>query len=276
VLGPAALIGAGLFVLRAGGAREASLSSAESPESGAGLVEPGPAEAQALEELPRVAPEGPAAGRSVGEAHPEEDSGPRSPETALVFHVVDGRSGAALEEFEVRAGRSFLRPLLGAEGRIRHAFPGGEVRFPGLIEGRAGEDLQLAIVARGYEELRLPGLYVAPGRELDLGTLRLSRAPRLTVLVLDDLTGAPVAGARVTLLAANALAAPEGHPPLPGPLDPWSARTDRDGRVLLTSRPGEAARLSVRHGEHAPFDLALSLPLAEEHVESVRLRPRSN
>jgi glucose/arabinose dehydrogenase len=94
----------------------------------------------------------------------------------------------------------------------------------------------------------------------------------VAVRVLDALTGEPVPGARVTLLAAGAVPAPDVEPPAPGALDPWSARTGPDGRVLLTSRPGELATLSVRHAAHAALDVELSLPLSEEHEETVRLR----
>jgi hypothetical protein len=68
--------------------------------------------------------------------------------------------------------------------------------------------------------------------------------------------------------------APEDQPPTSADLDPWSARTDRDGRVLLTSRPGEVATLSARHATHVARDIELALPLGEEHEETVRLEPR--
>lgn len=266
VLVPAALLGAGWLALRAGTAREAAVQPApRGPES------PLPAAEPALARPAPVPDDAPSAGRTDAQASGTREPEPGPRETALIFRVVDGRNAEPLETFEVRAGQGFLRPLLDEQGRIRHLFPQGRVRFPGLIEGRAGESVQLAILARGYQELRLPELYVAPGRELDLGTLRLERAPRLTLQVLDDLTGEPVAGARVSLLAAGNDPPSDERPPLPAGLDPWSARTDAKGLVLLTSRPGETVTLTVRHAEHAPFDAQLLLPLAEEHRRTVRL-----
>lgn len=207
------------------------------------------------------------------ESAPERASEiPASPETALLFRVLDGRTGEPLSTFEVRLGQRFLRPLLDDEGRIRHDFPDGRVRCTGLIEAQSGEEVELALTARGFQELRVPALYVPPGRELDLGALRLERAPRLAVRVLDDRTGEPVAGARVVLLARGSVLEPDSRPVSSAALDPFRARTDRDGRALLTSRPGELATLAVRHPDHAALDAELLLPLSEEHQETVRLR----
>lgn len=276
VLGASALLGVGYLALRGEGARGTSMRprSRAAEESAAPrsepLLEPEGAASTPEESIPEAAsPLGGARGEDAGTDEP----GPRSSlEAALLFRVADARSAQPLETFEVRVGRSFLRPLLDQQGRIRHEFPEGRVSFPGLIEGRAGESVQLVILARGYRELRIPDVYVPPGGELDLGTLRLERVPRVTVQVLDELTDEPVAGARVSLLAAGSVPAPEERPALPAALDPWSARTDAAGCVLLTSRPGETVTLSVRHPQHQSLDAELLLPLSEEHRETVRLK----
>lgn len=270
LLGLAGLLAAGLFFLRSGPARETP--AARVPGAGdmahpAEEVEP---IARLQEAAPETAPANPPGAEQIAPATGVE---PARAETALVFRVVDGASGEPLETFEARLGQRYLRPLLDEAGRTRQRFPGGVARFPGLVESGAGENVTLAILARGFEELRVPDLYVSPGRELDLGTLRLARAPRLHVLVLDDVTGRAVAGARVVLLAEGAALEPDARPVLSGSLDPFRARTEGDGRVLLGSRPGERARLAVRHDDYAPFDLELSLPLSREHAETVRLRP---
>lgn len=274
VLGPVALIGAGLFAWWAGASRQPSLrarpSGALELDTPANLEAARSAPQEPLLAVPPAS--APAAQAPVEDALARPPEPPARPGNALVFQVADGRTAQPLSTFEVRVGRAYLRPLLDDEGRIRHDFPEGRVRFPGVIEAGAGESVQLLVTARGFAELRVPELFVAPGRELDLGTLRLERVPRITVRVLDDLRGEPVFGARVSLLAAGSVPAPDERPPLPSALDPWSARTDRDGRVLLTSRPGEQVTLSVRHAAHAPLDTELFLPLSEEHEETVRLR----
>ena len=276
VLGPAVLLGVGLFVFRAGTSRAPSIPR----EVGGAPALDAQADIRPHERTStpssgqEIAPQPPAsAGIETTEAPAAaSDAIPRR-ETALVFRVVDGRTSEALETFEARLGQSFLRPLLDEEGRVRLHFPEGRARFAGVIESRAGESVQLAIRSRGYRELRVADLFVPSGGELDLGTLRLERAPRLEVRVLDEQSGEPVAGARVALLAAGSAPEPAKILTAPDALDPWRARTGTDGRVLLESRPGETAMLAVRDAGHAPLDLELVLPLSEEHQETVRLRP---
>jgi hypothetical protein len=278
LLGLAVLLTAGLFFLESGPARGAPTPSDPStaipvgPAQAPGGTVPEPRdEFEQQAALPAVQP---APDENEAEVEPaaadDHDTPPRA-ETALLFRVVDGGNGEPLETFEARLGQHFLRPLLDEKGHNRHYFPGGAARFTGLIESRAGESVTLALVAHGFEELRLPDLYVPPGRELDLGTLRLARAPRLGVRVLDDRTGAPVAGARVVLLAQGASLEPDSRPVSSDALDPFRARTDGDGRALLTSRPGEPGTLAVRHPDYAAFDAALQLPLSEEYEQTVRL-----
>jgi hypothetical protein len=278
VLFPAALIGAGLFLLWDGTGRLPSQRAGPSatveldrPPS-LGTTHPAPAPAESLLAAPAAG--SPAAQAPREHARPSAPEPRVGPENALVFQVVDARTAQPLSTFEVRVGQAYLRPLLDDEGRIRHDHPAGRVRFPDVIEASAGESVQLSITAHGYAELRVPDLFVAPGRELDLGTLRLERAPRIILRVLDELTGEPLFGARVRISPAGQVPPSDERPPLPSALDPWSGRTDQDGRVLLDSRPGEQVRITVRHATHAPLDALLFVPLSEEYQETVRLRPR--
>jgi hypothetical protein len=241
------------------------------PAEGRAVVEtlaPRPARGARADQGP---PTPPSAGAQ--ECRGEPLNPPSPPEATLRFRVADARTGQPVESLEVRLGQGFLRPLLDEEGRIRHHFPEGRVRFPDLIESRAGETVRLSVAARGYEELSLPQVFVPPGLELDLGTLWLQRSPRIEVRVLDERTGEPVAGARVALLAPGTAREPDSRPAASSHLDPYRTRTDRAGQALLTSRPGEAATLAVRHPGHAALDAELLLPLSDEHRESVRLRP---
>ncbi len=268
LLGLATLLVAGLVFLGGGEARDAP----HSPDR-TGPAEPAqdlgvesaelraPASSQELTATPGPLEPAPERAREI----------PAHPETALLFRVLDGRNGEPLSTFEVRLGQRFLRPLLDDEGRTRHDFPDGRVRCTGLVETQSGEEVVLAISARGFQELRVPALYVPPGRELDLGALRLERAPRIEVRVLDDRTGAPVTGARVVLLAQGSMLEPDMRPVSSDALDPFRARTDGDGRALLSSRPGEPGTLAVRHPDYAALDAELLLPLSEEHQETVRL-----
>src|SRR5260221_2168941 len=54
------------------------------------------------------------------------------PETALVFQVVDAKSGKPVVELGVQAGYSFALPLMDDEGRPVKRFPDGRVRYGGL------------------------------------------------------------------------------------------------------------------------------------------------
>ena len=98
----------------------------------------------------------------------------------------------------------------------------------------------------------------------------MERAPRLRVQVLDATTREPVPNALVTLDF-------DGNSPeeelrfSPSLFDPYSARTDAEGWVLLTSRPGAEARLRIRSPDHAPYERTLALQLAEEQRETLAI-----
>ena len=76
----------------------------------------------------------------------------------------------------------------------------------------------------------------------------------------------------MALLPSGVALEPDDRPVLSEALDPWRGRSDPEGRVLLSSRPGEQATLSVRHPDHAALDVQLLLPVSEEHQETVRLQ----
>ena len=189
-------------------------------------------------------------------------------EPVLTFEVVDARSGVALTEFEVRLGRGFARPLLDEEGRVQDAFPAGRVRWTRFLPDEETDSLDLVISARGYGELRRDVL--APlGSELDLGRLGLEPVPRLVVHVQDADTGQAIRGALVTLECRSAGARPGGQA-----FDPYSGRTDAEGRVLLTSLPGQDCLLRVQHPQHLALERPLALGLGEQQSETVELRRR--
>jgi len=192
------------------------------------------------------------------------------PERALIFQVADARTGLAVTDFEVRLGRTFLRPLLDEGGRIRGHFPQGRVRWVAWAEGEEREPFDLVVSARGYRELRVGALLAPLRADFELGRLVLEPAPRLVVRVVDGATEAPVAGAQVGLAhAVDAARRRDGQA-----FDPCSGRTDQEGRVTLSRFPGEEALLMVRHADYADLDRALVLTLAEEQRETVALERR--
>ncbi len=193
------------------------------------------------------------------------------PETALVFQVVDAKSGKPVSDLDVQAGRSFTLPLLDEVGRpIRH-FADGRVRYGALPpsgRGRTGDDasaLKLRIEAAGYQVFERSDIAALEGQDNDLGVVRLEPAPVVRVLVLDATTKAPVADAQVALVPEE----PEskdvrarvgitiGDDEDDGDLDSTGsahrARTGADGRAIVTSFPGKSARLRVRHSGHSEF-----------------------
>ncbi len=222
---------------------------------------------------------------------------PYRPETALVFQVVDATSGAPIADLSVQAGWNILTPLFDEEGRPGRRFPEGRVRFgnlparpqagaaPQTASGTASGGLKLRVEAAGYQAYERSDIAVVEGQDTDLGVVRLERAPVVSVLVLDDPSGAPVADATVTLT--------EEKPPRAGHGQQVSfntddvdtqdgdvfssgaaqrARTGADGRASVTSLPGKTARLRVRHAGHARFESEpIALPLAESIERTVRL-----
>ncbi|MEM7308169.1 MAG: sigma-70 family RNA polymerase sigma factor [Planctomycetota bacterium] len=209
--------------------------------------------------------------------------------TALAFRVVDAVSGDPLTDFEVEAGSDFLSPLLDDRGDVRTHHPGGLVRYEDvdsrMLTGMGAA--RLRVLAVGYETYETGGLTLAPGTELDLGVVRLRRAPVVRVTVLDERTGAPIEGARVSLqresepadtgLATGRsvrvrLGQGDSEPVITTEgNDMRSGETDADGVCILNSLPGERVQVRVASAGYAPQSTdAFTLPSAD-HSETVRL-----
>jgi len=211
---------------------------------------------------------------------------PYKPETAIVCQVVDALSGEPLEQLSVMGGFGFSMPLEDENGRAQQKFPGGRVRFTNLI-GRANPDqgARFSIRATGYRSYEREDLVVAPGTDLDLGVVRLERAPLVRVRVVDAQTGAPVVGARVSMseyrppsngnrmeFTAGAAIALDDETHQDLGFDGTSGKTDEQGRAQLTSKPGQTVVLRVAHAGHAAWESApLALPIDGDHEETVRL-----
>lgn len=192
-----------------------------------------------------------------------------SPEAGLRFSVVDARTGAALEEFQVEAGIDWPQPLRDDEGKVRRQHPDGLVRVGDLRPRSSGERATLRIEAVGYEPYEASGLKLAAGVDTELGTIALQPAPILTVRVLDAVSGAPVANADVRLstwvppqvepgggvglrrtIRASATVGGDLETRM-GDGDERRARTDEEGRARLTAFTGVDVRLSARASDYA-------------------------
>lgn len=191
------------------------------------------------------------------------------PERALVFQVVDAATSTPVTEFEVRAGAAFLTPLAGAGGRAQRSFADGRVRFANVFAASGDEPITLVIEARGYTTRRVTDLRPVAGGDLDLGVVRLERAPVVTVRVVDAATELGIAGAEVALV--DEAQATEARTTTPE-LALKRAVSDREGVARVNSSPGAKARLDVRHADYAPFRGEVNvLPDAGDVTENVRL-----
>ncbi len=203
------------------------------------------------------------------------------PEAALAFQVLDARTRAPLESFQVEAGTDWVQPQRDDSGRVRTIYPEGRVRIGGLRPSGPDERVQFVVNATGYREYRREDVAVLAGQELDLGALFLEPVPVLRVHVVDDRGGEPVAGASVRLEKDGgdhmeirrtlAIGADDESETIEIG-GTRAARTDEQGRAELTSFEGETCRLSVRSKEHAPREITgLFLPAGEVVEQEVRL-----
>jgi len=215
-------------------------------------------------------------------------------ETALVFQVVDDTTGEPLERFDVSAGLRFPMPLRGESGGAVREHPEGRVRFTELRPTPGNDRVTLRIEATGYENYEQTDIVVSAGIDTDLGVVRLARAPTVTVTVVDDETGVPVARARVRLeevrteepgtftmrseISIDVDAGDHDHPDLddlglPGMFSSSkSARTNKQGVATLTSLPGKEVQVVVRGKGFAPYKSEpMVLPLGKDLEYDVRL-----
>ncbi|MBK7645492.1 MAG: carboxypeptidase regulatory-like domain-containing protein [Planctomycetes bacterium] len=209
---------------------------------------------------------------------------PYAPSSAILCEVVDATTGKPVTEMDVKAGSGFMLPLMEANGKARTTFPDGKVCFDRLPPDFGGQKgLKLRIDATGYKSFESSELTPLAGQDLDLGIVRLERAPVCRVQVLDASSGQPVAGAEVTLREAGAeqngfggalrirRAGPGGGRTI-NDAGVSQGTTDSEGRVVLSSFPGKQATLKVKHSEHADWQSAsLALAPSADHEETVKL-----
>ncbi|MFT5731931.1 MAG: protocatechuate 3,4-dioxygenase beta subunit [Paracoccaceae bacterium] len=163
----------------------------------------------------------------------------------------------------------------------------GRCVISGLWPQVEGQALLLNLGARGFEPWEAKGLIVYPDDQLDLGKITLKPRPSVRITVLDDGTGEPVMGARVTM------APPPKEAPATGSFrvrastrgtddddfpvfeDESTRRgvTDEDGVCTLDATAGERVVLTVSDSLHAPASVGpFALPeTMTEFEQEVRL-----
>lgn len=207
---------------------------------------------------------------------------PFQPEGALVFQVIDARTKQPITRFDVQSGVRWPMPLLDDNQKPIRNHEDGRVRVGNLRPKSDSDRVRLTIEAAGYREFSRDDISVALGRETDLGVIALEPAPVVSVTVLDSKTGAPVAGARVTLSEV------EDEPPAGSrrfrqtirvedeggdvSVDDGrsrSAKTDEQGVATINSFEESKCRVRVEHRDHAPYQSEVFTPGKGELVERV-------
>jgi hypothetical protein len=120
-------------------------------------------------------------------------------------------------------------------------------RFPGMDAPDGTFDLPLPqdgagsilVSAKGFFDLQRR-FDVSPGRDIDLGTLRMTRSRTVRFIVLSEATRAPLAGVSVDI-SPNEDSRPPGSRYLPYHL----GRLDAEGSVALEQMPFEATTYAV-------------------------------
>ncbi|MBL8858560.1 MAG: carboxypeptidase regulatory-like domain-containing protein [Planctomycetes bacterium] len=205
-------------------------------------------------------------------------------ETAITCRVVALDTGAPIETLNVSAGYRWPMPLMTPEskGPQKH-FEGGRVRFAPLTGGTTAEPAQIRIESPGFTTFERKDLRLIAGIDNDIGVIQLARSALVKVTVLDAATGAPVQNASVSLnevsrngseigMTFSFDSVSDGEPEFLGPGAAHRGRTDKEGRVALTSMPAKSVTLSVTHKGHATWkSAAFDLPAVGDYEFTARI-----
>jgi len=126
-------------------------------------------------------------------------------EAAVLLQVRNQKTGSPISRFYVHVAGEDLSgggTLEDEAGESLEKHPGGEARFEGLLPAETGSSLTVRVRSEGFEDFEKKAVMLRPGQELDLGLVELEPAPTGEVKVVDEATGAPVAGARVVFARA--------------------------------------------------------------------------
>ncbi len=195
------------------------------------------------------------------------------PESSLNFTVVDARTKAPVERYRVFGGlgTDAMRMPYMESGDRETEHPGGIGKLGSLRRRGDSDTVNLWISAVGYREWSRREVPLGPTSETEYGVIELEPAPILAVTVLDRASGAPLAGARVTLrrvreaerdvdgirirsfrMAVGSENGELGDFEL-GEERSVTARTDDAGLAQVTMFEGARCELSITHSEHAPY-----------------------
>lgn len=219
-----------------------------------------------------------------------------APGVSVAFAVVDAATGKALTELRVDPGLSGGGGLLGLMSQARgpskdfEDYPGGMVTIANL-RPKKKQKLDLGLEALGYAPLRREGIELPVSGTLELGTLRLTRAPLLRVHVTAGDSGRPIVGARVQIRVVSAepasgtrgsisfsrtvsvgASSPAGGGYMFSSLGDHRRRgeTDAEGWCVLNSFPGETVTIVVDSDDHAQHHSdAQALPAKGDHEYAV-------
>jgi len=199
-------------------------------------------------------------------------------EAKVTLSVVDARTGRPVERFLLtvsgrRLGGSGI--LKGDDDEPRRSFPGGEAASGGLRPSEQGTAVSVRVLADGYEELERSGSMLWPGRTLELGRVELQPAATVAVVVLDEASGQPIAGARVLAArSADAQALEEWagrwkrRRPL-GVSEVRDAVCDERGRAAVTLWSGSVCQVEGVAAGYLRGEARQSIP---PHGEELELR----
>jgi RNA polymerase sigma factor (sigma-70 family) len=164
----------------------------------------------------------------------------------------------AVEKKRIRP--SYPEDLIGSEGEIQ--FDDGEGRF--LYDGLRPGEYVLFVKARGYG-LHRQEMTLSAGEETEI-RVSLEKGDRLDGVLLDEETGAPVAGAQVSWQT-------KGVPFIPRADSPLDATSGEDGSFSLRGLPAGEHSLFVGHPLYRSPGPAFRVPREAAAPLEVRMSP---
>lgn len=192
------------------------------------------------------------------------------------FTAIDLATGGPISDVSVKIGVALADTgqLLGWQSAPSIALDGGRHRV--RLQENPGRTQTLRVLPTGFESFRSAPLVPHSGGEVDFGRLEFTPQAVDVVHVVDDLTGAPVAGAEVSVQprhdAAEARPAERTH--AGGgcfvPVRSDTARTDESGLARLNRFPGGEAEIVVEHSAYAPrrpWPIDMGAPSTEHRLE---------
>ncbi|MEZ5979385.1 MAG: carboxypeptidase regulatory-like domain-containing protein [Planctomycetota bacterium] len=200
------------------------------------------------------------------------------PPGKLTVRVVDARTDEPVENYRVAFGDAWYpRDLRGPDGSPAMHHEDGVATFEDVAPRRETpfeQDPIVRVTADGYARQDVKVTTPGPGQTVDVGVVRLERAP-LAIVTVRDGAGAPVANARVTLTRASRersgttfdVEVANGDVSFGGD-DAQRGRTDENGVVRLTlpTVNGEA-ELRVQHGDFADYVAMVTAPTNDRDLE---------